>query len=186
LGAQKGAHPEVSSLKHHDLNAIVRAYKDKNRPTLARLLGSYHDLPSLNEAIRKAAHGLDEKGKRHRHQSRIKREAIRAAHRALAAVETTLASITDFDSLHSVVEARTHSIDGIGELYIYDVALRIGAFLRIEPTKVYLHAGTRRGALRLGFPPSMKTIRPEELPSELAELRPFEIEDLLCIYEDRS
>ena len=36
-------------------------------------------------------------------------------------------------------------VKGFGELSIYDTAVRIGAHLRIEPDKVYLHAGAREG-----------------------------------------
>lgn len=40
---------------------------------------------------------------------------------------------------------------GIGELTEYDIALRIGVCLGIYPEKVYLHAGTRKGAKKLGI-----------------------------------
>jgi len=40
----------------------------------------------------------------------------------------------------------TRGIPGIGELAIYDTALRIAAKLRFEPAVVFLHAGTRIGA----------------------------------------
>ena len=48
-----------------------------------------------------------------------------------------------------IVEACAKQIKGIGELTIYDTALRIGFYLDIYPDKVYLHAGTREGAKRL-------------------------------------
>jgi hypothetical protein len=48
---------------------------------------------------------------------------------------------------------------------------------------VYLHAGTRIGARHLGLGRGRVWLRPEELPLAFQVLRPYEIEDCLCIYE---
>jgi hypothetical protein len=42
---------------------------------------------------------------------------------------------------------------------MYDTALRIGAKLKLFPTKVYLHAGTRLGARALGLDDSAATLK---------------------------
>ena len=42
-------------------------------------------------------------------------------------------------------------MDELGELTVYDVAHRIGAYLQLEPDVVYLHRGTRIGARYLGL-----------------------------------
>ncbi|HQM80509.1 MAG TPA: hypothetical protein PLX02_02700 [Syntrophorhabdaceae bacterium] len=76
-------------------------------------------------------------------------------------------------------------IPGIGELAVYDTALRIGAFLRIEPSKVFLHAGTRTGARALGLETSAEFLEVSSVPSEFQVLKPSEIEDVLCIYKHR-
>ncbi|MBI4192845.1 MAG: hypothetical protein HY525_20220 [Betaproteobacteria bacterium] len=76
------------------------------------------------------------------------------------------------------------SVRGIGELYVYDTALRLGAHLRLLPRQVYLHAGTRRGARALGLDHRAKSLAPTKLPAALRCLRPYEMEDVLCIYED--
>jgi hypothetical protein len=70
-------------------------------------------------------------------------------------------------------------------LTIYDTALRIGASLGLEPQSVYLHAGTRFGARRLGLDWRAETIPVSALPPPLRKLKPREIEDLLCIFADR-
>jgi len=69
-----------------------------------------------------------------------------------------------------------------GELTVYDTALRIGAYLRIEPEKVFLHRGTRDGAKALGFKGGKRSIRLDELPKAFHGLKPYQIEDCLCIY----
>jgi len=81
------------------------------------------------------------------------------------------------------VERAIRGIDGIGALMVYDTALRLGAFLQLEPDLVYLHAGTRDGAAALGVDRSRETVRAEELPAALQALHPHEIEDCLCIFK---
>lgn len=53
------------------------------------------------------------------------------------------------EALHALVARQLREVAGIGELYVYDTAFRIGAYLRLPPTRVYLHAGTRDGARAL-------------------------------------
>ena len=75
-------------------------------------------------------------------------------------------------------------IDRIGALALYDIALRIGAFLGREPELVYLHAGARTGARALGLScRGRHALAPNEFPKEFARLLPCEIEDCLCIYK---
>jgi hypothetical protein len=71
----------------------------------------------------------------------------------------------------------------LGELYVYDTSLRIGAYMGIWPQKVYLHAGTRKGAKALGFPSTARSIDPLAMPIEMSQLEPREMEDFLCIYK---
>jgi hypothetical protein len=76
-------------------------------------------------------------------------------------------------------------IPGIGELTVYDTAVRIGARFQLEPDRVYLHAGTRDGAKALlDVDGPREAIERDELPAQLRVLSPREIEDLLCIYKD--
>jgi len=89
-----------------------------------------------------------------------------------------------FRELHDLVESRIGDIGGIGELAIYDTALRIGAFLRLEPDLVYLHRGTRAGAKALGVPHRGATLTLGQLPAALCRLSPRELEDCLCIFKD--
>jgi hypothetical protein len=77
----------------------------------------------------------------------------------------------------------TEPIPGIGELTVYDTALRIGAHFGLEPERVYVHAGTREGARALGFENRRTTIDMNELPEPLQRLSAREAEDMLCIYK---
>src|SRR5947209_1643932 len=45
------------------------------------------------------------------------------------------------------------------------------------------HRGAGKGAKALGFP-SRDTLAPTDLPAAFGRLRPYEVEDCLCIYKD--
>jgi hypothetical protein len=121
-------------------------------------------------------------GKRHPHQYRLPRRAIREMKHALSI--TDLSTVTQFDDLHNRVLQSIGRIRGVGPLTTYDVATRIAAFLEIEPEKVYLHRGVTDGARALGIDTrGRKSLDPGELPKEFRRLTPGEIEDCLCIFK---
>lgn len=83
-----------------------------------------------------------------------------------------------------LIDASLEDVPGIGELYVYDTSLRIGAKLNLLPERVYLHAGIRRGARALGLKAD-KALKVSVLPTEFHSLRPHEIEDVLCIFKKK-
>jgi len=74
-------------------------------------------------------------------------------------------------------------VDGLGELYAYDTALRIGSFIGTFPETVYLHAGARVGAKALGVDTKVKSVELRSLPKPFHSLEPHQAEDVLCIYK---
>ena len=120
-------------------------------------------------------------GKRHSHQRRIPSALLREIDRRLQTVASDLAGTQDFSALLGIVEREIGQIHGVGELTVYDVAHRVGAFLGKAPALVYLHRGTREGARHLGF--MGKAIDPRMLPPAFNKLTPAEVEDCLCIYK---
>jgi hypothetical protein len=167
------------------LAAVVRHYRANCREWRDAELAYFAGLPTLKNAIRAAAQSEQEDGKRLFHQRRLKKEAIRSATTALLKAANRLQECADFEELFSVVEEATSDIPGIGELFVYDVALRIGAWRKLSPLKVYLHRGTRVGARALGLNASSGSLEMTELPPELQKLPAGEVEDILCIYRDR-
>jgi len=135
-------------------------------------------------AIEQAALATNSQGKRYSHQYRLKKTALEEARRILLMNSKAIAQSKSFDDLFSLVETKVGGITGIGELYTYDTSLRVGAKLGLLPTRVYLHAGTRKGARALGFKGRSRTLEVSELPSELRQLEPHEIEDVFCIFAD--
>jgi hypothetical protein len=89
-----------------------------------------------------------------------------------------------FEELHDCIDEIIRPISGVGELTVYDTALRIGARRGLYPTKVYLHAGTRIGAKNLGLAWRQPTLDMDDLPLPLQALPAYEVEDVLCIYDD--
>lgn len=137
---------------------------------------------TLSDAIGVAASSHRADGKRHLHQRRLRGVVLREAKRQLLSHEKALSEAQNFADLYALVESIIAPISGIGELAVYDITHRIGAFLGFKPDLVYLHAGTRAGASALGF--SGRVVAKEQLPDEFAPLTAAEIEDCLCIYKD--
>jgi hypothetical protein len=164
------------------LAEIVSAYRREYQPGARAELVYYASLPSLREAVLRAARAERPNGKRHDHQTRIRRRALQQVQRVLG--EATFRSFTNFQDLHEFLSAAIGTIPGIGELMVYDTALRIGAKLGVEPQAVYLHRGTRNGAGALGLDTGRPFIALNEFPSALQSLRPHAIEDCLCIYTE--
>jgi hypothetical protein len=139
-------------------------------------------MPSLKVAIKTAAKSRKEDGTCYSHQRRVfgRPAAIPTAVKLLLAAETRIKVCTSFDQLLKLIVSLIADVVGIGPLYCYDVAIRIGAFLGHLPKKIYLHAGARTGAKLLGLPTERGFLDVAELPEILRVFKAHEIEDILC------
>jgi hypothetical protein len=99
-------------------------------------------------------------------------------------LEDEISQLSTFDDLYKLIEEVILPINGLGPLYVYDTALRIGSYLGLLPEFVYLHAGTMTGALNLGIAIQGNRVRVKDLPKEFHSLEAIEVEDILCIYKD--
>jgi hypothetical protein len=139
---------------------------------------------SLGSAIRVACAGRGEDGKMMSYQSRIKPRATATLTERLLENRKRLSDAADFDALHDVV----HDLRpiGIAELTTYCVALRIGAYLRLEPRRhLYLHTGAAKGWRALtGDRTNPVRVLMEDVPAVLRPLGPHRLEDLMCEYQD--
>jgi hypothetical protein len=165
------------------LDQMVEDFTRNFRPRARAEMDVFRRQSLIEVAIQRAALCLGSNGKRHPHQRRIPEGVLRAANSRLQHARKAIRAATDFDALHAIVQDQIGHITGVGDLTIYDIAHRIGAFLRKEPKRVYLHSGAADGARLLGFGGS--TVDPKELPRALSRLTPAEIEDFLCIYKSR-
>jgi len=168
--------------------AIVRHYGLKYGQKAQDELGRFRqhrNMPSLRDAIGTAAQSRDSEGLRHKHQRRLKERDIANATKLLVDSAERIQECSNFHALLRHVDDILAETPGVGELYKYDVSLRIGAWLGHMPERVYLHAGTRIGAAALGLDTSDGMLEMSALPPELQRLPACEVEDILCIYKGR-
>ena len=114
-------------------------------------------------------------------------QPLEKSSRRLLKNRSQVRSATSFEELIELVNGLIRPIDRIGELAVYDTALRIGARFGLEPEKVYVHSGTRDGARKLDSDlANRETIEMDELPAPIRKLKPREAEDFLCVYQEAA
>jgi len=165
------------------LRALVSRFRRDHAPGVRSESEYFRTLPSMDLAIHHVALAVDEHGRCYDHQFRIRCAARPRAKAILTASTTRLRTCTSFHELHTFLEALLLPVRGLGELYVYDASLRLGAHLGLAPTLVYLHAGTRLGARALGLGRGRTYLEMHELPLQLQGLSPDEVESFLCIYK---
>jgi len=168
------------------LRYIIKKYIREYRPCAQDELNWFQQQSTLREAVNYAARSIDNRKKRYSHQRRLKKVSLEQAQQILLTDIQSIEQARDFDALFELVDRILKPVNGIGELYVYDTALRIGSKKGIYPTKIYLHAGTRVGAKALGFDGKAETLEKSALLVKYPEfhpLEPHEIEDVLCIFK---
>lgn len=160
------------------INRYKSIYQKDNELTF------YKNLPNLMTTIENAAHAKMGNGKRHPHQYRLKGEALNEVFVSLTDSIELIKPAQSFEELFEIINKSILKIVGIGELMVYDTALRVGAFLGLHPEKVYLHRGAKQGAKSLGIGKGKRAVEVSEFPKEFHGLRAYEIEDCLCIYKE--
>jgi len=172
--------------RRQSIRSLVTIYVKEHQPNALREKSFFETMPSLELALHHAVFALDhrEPAKRYSHQRRIRLAPMRQAGKFLAQAGAELKGFNTFETLHEFLANAFSKIRGLGPLYTYDTALRIGFFLKLEPKLLYLHAGTRDGARAIGIR-SVRAVKVDKLPPELQVLAPHEIENFLCIFKQR-
>lgn len=145
------------------------------------------EAPDLRTAIHRAVRSRRPNGKFHHHQSKQSPylpayEAVLMAHR------NRLRRARDFHELYLLL--RGYTVRGIAQMAWYDIGTRIGAYLRLEPEKLYMHTGVLMGLKALnqvGYDIDLRArewIEIEELPVCLRKVKPDFAEDFLCTYRE--
>jgi hypothetical protein len=170
-----------------DLEALVDEYIESLRCKRECELRKFRDCKLTDEeAISYAALARDpETKKKHPHQYRIPQASLEKSKRRLLKNFSLVRSARSFEELIELLDGLIGHIDRIGELTVYDTALRIGARFRLEPQRVYVHAGTRHGIRKLALDVDvhLETIEVDDLPAPIRKLMPREAEDFLCVYK---
>ena len=135
---------------------------------------------NFEEAVNRACRCRNEEGKKHNHQSKVQDVVLmRWKDKIINGINVD--NIRDFDQLFDTLELL--KIWGIGPVTHYDVATRIGAWLKLEPEQLYLHAGVLDGwKLLYGKGQWPFRVKRDFWPEELRVLPADQVEDLLCAY----
>lgn len=163
-------------------NAIIAHYKATYSESDKHLL-DVKNAATIEIAIKLAATARDAKGYKHGHQNLISPYTLEQFSDKVHMRKDEIASATSFKQLHSIVKACR--IKGIGELCIYDTAHRLGGYLNLPPDSIYLHRGTKQGAIKLIGKVKGACVSKDMLPAafQREDLSNPELEDILCIYK---
>lgn len=183
----------------HSLDAIVRDFQWRyvDRKKTDQVIEWCRVAPDFPTAVQRAVESRGEDGKHHNHQSKVDLHARRRfGRRIIRAGSAGRLPMDDFDDLHDHLDDIKPY--GIGPVTVYDVAVRVGAYLVIEPKSVYLHAGVRKGfdalvtsLMNSGSPKfanQLNMMRVEGkvpvrmFPPPLRTMRADDVEDILCTY----
>ncbi len=174
--------------------SIQSILDDYNTNCSNEALKYYDSLPDWESAVEEAGRfHFDASGRCHDHQCRIYRIAKEQFLNDLRENSVEIQNCANFEELYDNIE-RFCKKSGIGELAVYDTAMRLGAFLErhkgrsFKPQKVFLHNGAMNGAMVL-FGRRLLTRPCSRMSlSAFAELFPqkeaWEVEEILCIYKD--
>ncbi len=194
-----------------DLAAITEDFKWRyvDRQKTDQVIEYCRDASKFSEAVRRAVEARDANGKHHNHQSKVDITARRKFGATIISLKGQVKRSVQwndanpvktgydddaFDMIHDLFDE--HKPYGIGPVTVYDVAVRVGAYMGIEPAKVYMHAGVKQGIVALGTgldnkagrrlldAAKLKRVPLYLFPKDWRGERADDIEDMLCTYRE--
>lgn len=139
-----------------------------------------------NVALDRATRGQDARGVKHSHQYRIPNAVLCDASELANQMRPVLIEAEDFEEILDAVNQIRLALRGLGPMWAYDAAERIGAHRGIVPLRfVYVQRGALVGARRLGLVVIKGRVRYADLPEALRVLDAGEVEDFLCVNKTR-
>jgi hypothetical protein len=163
------------------LAALVRHYQQNAAQHLEKELEYYRSLKPIKDVIWRGTMGIDKHDKMHSHQHRLGYGLLEMQAEALLDLRKEISQASTFDELHELIWE--NRIPGVGPLACYDAGVRIVAYLKLEPTVIYLHMGTREGYRAIVPGSTGRTATVESLPPALRVLSASHLENFLCIYK---
>ena len=166
-------------------DSIVKEYIRDHRPSAKDEAIRFQNMKSLGHAIAEAANSDLPSGKPHPHQKRVPAASLDMARDRLLKLELPLSKCQSFEEIHSLIESAVSGIPEIGPLTVYDIAHRIGEFLRKEPEFVYMHKTATKASRALGRAASGGKLAIRGLPAPFENLKAYEIVDCFFIFRSR-
>jgi hypothetical protein len=162
---------------------IVRHFVRHKRWRLREELEWFATQPTFQQALVQAAHARGSDGKRLSHRRRLLKHVIPESYAILRTHASALQQCTSFDGLIQLIERLLGNVDRAGDLYFYDTALRVGAFMGHLPTRVFLQTGAWEGARRMIPGIRGPSVPLSCFPEPYHALAPYEMENALCVYK---
>ena len=162
----------------------IQTYKKETGKHLQNVKVSFENF-NLIEAIEKAAKSIDptNENKMFSHQRRVGQIVAKKGYEALKDREKELQLNQSFEEILAITDEVSKQIYRLGSLWSYDTALRIGFQKKVYPKNVYLQAGVKKGYKKIfNQNPKNRFVDKEFFPKELQILKPYEIENFLCIW----
>lgn len=165
------------------LEAWVEDFEQTGLAELEVELDFHRALPDAASAVSAVATWRGKGGRVHGRQRRMPRVVKEAAGKALLRAHFKRART--FEALLRKVRQVIGNVYGVGEVTVYDVALRIGTQRDLLPGRVRLHATARESAAFLGLEVNRRSwISVESFPRPLRGLTPWGIERFLSTYRE--
>ncbi|MBU3180656.1 hypothetical protein [Clostridium psychrophilum] len=194
-----------------EITLLVNQYKKYFLKGLQQDLKCYSEL-SYDELIKNVSFALTSSNpssrieerkfdKKQRHQMRRTEKTLDSLYGKLSSIKDKLLSKKNnkctFEELYEYIADEIYlgenKINGVGPLFLYDTALRIGAYFEILPkNRVFIHSGAEVGLkyllklqLKKGNILDERSIDMRDIVNdELLKLKACYIEDFLCVYKD--
>jgi hypothetical protein len=168
------------SLHKSSLQCLVDEYLHSYGDSYEREDRWWCSTSAWEDAIKRAWNSRLEDGKMHPHQRRVAKKLPEGLQVALSDKKQP-EDFKDFQRLYDWVKSVVSRVNGLGPTTAYDVARRLGAWLRLEPSVVYLHAGTAAGARKFSIEGEVAQL--SAFPQEIQSLGATHAENFLCIYK---
>lgn len=143
---------------------------------------------NLSDAVIRSASARTTLDKIDSHQRRIGKVLLTKASNELMMKINLIRKCKTFADIFEITESVKKAIYGLGDLWSYDTALRIGFNMDIYPKDVYVQAGVRKGVTKIFTQKRIKgrCFPLSIFPSEIQKLKPHEVENFLCVWGKSS
>jgi hypothetical protein len=162
---------------------IVQEYIRDHRPIANEEAIHFRSMKSLSDAIVEAASCNLPSGKPHPHQYRVPVTSLDIARDRLLVLP--LSQCNTFDEIHSMIESAISDIPEIGALTVYDIAHRIGEFLRKEPEFVYIHQTSTKSTKSSRSETHNRRLAVRDVPDPFQKLKAYEVVDCFFIFRNK-
>lgn len=162
----------------------IECYQQDYLPVLLEIKQFYKSLKDVPEVIDSASKGQIPSGRMDRHQWRVGYEKGTVGSRELLLKLNRIEEANSFEEIFEITEEVKKTVYGLGELWSYDTALRIGFKKGFYPENVYVQAGVKDGVKKaLGITKVKERSLPvTRFPESFRKLRPYQLENFLCIW----